>query len=640
MNTKIIILLALLFLAVNSAVYTITEINEKQRIKLVLEDNIQTLKTHYEILLQTQKTTAVTLYQATIELDRVLQIMSEANSATDDEKALLREELHNILNSRYSRAKQKGVLQYQFILPNNESFLRMHKPEKFGDDLTDIRSDFRYTNATKKPVRGFTQGRTAHGFRNTFPLFNRSGEHVGAMEISFSSDSFQWYLNTISHIHTHFLVDKHIFDAKAWARDDLILKYSQSAESSSYMITLGGLHSKEECIDENRVKLAPVREEIDSKIVQGEMFSLYVKHFENFEHIDVLAFLPVKNLEKKTVAWLVSFEENEFIGLTLKSGLIIRIISFFASMVLIYFIIAQVRSKASIERRHKLLDDILNATDDIMFITDFKSVSFSNDRFKHLFNVTDTQEFNEKTQENILSLFINIDGYLHSGMLKRGESFSSLIKDTKEDERVVSILDRHFEAKAFQISISKTNFADEFLVTLSDITRLKEKHIKTENKAYFDNLTKVYNRNKFDEVLDNEMSMAKKYNSKFTMALMDIDKFKDFNDTYGHLIGDEVLIMMAQSVNSHVRASDTFARWGGEEFVILFKEASLEDAKVASLKIKDSIQELKHPVAGGITASFGLTEYIHDDTPESLFKRCDKALYLAKENGRNRVETL
>ncbi|MEA2018001.1 MAG: GGDEF domain-containing protein, partial [Campylobacterota bacterium] len=122
--------------------------------------------------------------------------------------------------------------------------------------------------------------------------------------------------------------------------------------------------------------------------------------------------------------------------------------------------------------------------------------------------------------------------------------------------------------------------------------------------------------------------------------IIDIDKFKNFNDTYGHLIGDEVLITMAQTVKTHVRETDTFARWGGEEFVILFKNTSIKNAKIVSEYIKDRIEENEHKIAGKITASFGLTQYKENDTIETIFKRCDDALYVAKENGRNRVEIL
>lgn len=249
-------------------------------------------------------------------------------------------------------------------------------------------------------------------------------------------------------------------------------------------------------------------------------------------------------------------------------------------------------------------------------------------------------EVNKDTNHRIFNIFNNIDGYLHAGLLEDGEHPVSLIKRTTEDERMVTILDENLNARAFKINISKTNYEDSYLVTLSDITQLQVKHQQTRKKAYYDGLTKVYNRNKFDEVMQDEIAIVRRYKHSLVMAIIDIDKFKDFNDTYGHLVGDEVLIMMAQNVNNNIRTTDVFARWGGEEFVILFRETTLENAIIVANKLKDEIEECKHPVAGGITASFGMSTFKDDDTLETLFKRCDEALYIAKENGRNRVEVL
>ncbi len=98
--------------------------------------------------------------------------------------------------------------------------------------------------------------------------------------------------------------------------------------------------------------------------------------------------------------------------------------------------------------------------------------------------------------------------------------------------------------------------------------------------------------------------------------------------------------MMAQSINKSVRKTDMFARWGGEEFVILFRDTDAQIAKIISKKLKGNIEKLTHQTAGKITASFGGTQYREGDTKDFIFKRCDEALYLAKENGRNRVEVL
>lgn len=631
--------------------YYIIELNTEHKIGMVLKEKLESLSTHYRILLETQKMTASMIFQSTVQMPEVIEIMSEASSSTKNEKAHLRARLHNLLYKKYNIIKQKGVLQYHFVLPNNESFYRAHKPDKFGDDLTNIRSDFKYVNETHRPTRGFVQGRTAHGFRNAFPLFDKNYKYIGAVEVSFSSDRFQWYMNNISNIHSHFIVDKSIFNTKAWKRDDLVLKYEQSAESKEHMITLGNTHDKNKCVTENRVKLLPIKDEIVTKLKLSLPFSNYVEYRGN---VTVVSFLPIMNVQDKAVAWTISYVDSPIIHDTLLSSIILKLLSLLITLLITYFLVKQIFSqhkleeknqaieeqKEKLQRQHQYLNEILNSTDNIMFITDFKDVKYSNNMFKNMLKVKQTEIFNQTSRHNLLSIFINIHGYLHSGLLEEGEDFMSLIKRTPVKDRVVSILDNNSNPKAFQISVTNSENSGDYLVSLSDITKIKEYQVLTEQKAYIDGLTNVYNRNKLNEIFAQEIKNSKRYKTPLTIAILDIDKFKDFNDTYGHLIGDEVLITMAQTVQHNIRETDTFARWGGEEFVILFINTTLAVAKSVSEKLKNTIEQNTHDKAGKITSSFGLTQYIENDTQKSMFERCDRALYKAKENGRNRVEIL
>ena len=631
-----IFLLVLLFIVVNAVVYKVVELNKQQRVDVTISENIKTLQTHYEILLHTQKISSKNLYDRTIHTKNFIEIMSKANSANKEERAVLRKELQNLLSYTYDLAKREGVLQYHFIFPDNRVFLRMHKPDKFGDDLTGVREDFAYVNRTKKPIRGFTQGRTAHAFRNTFPIFDKKNRHIGAMEISFSSDGFQDYLNNISHIHTHFLVKKDIFEAKAWERDDLIIQYKTSAEHPNYMMSMNAQHTEETCIRHNKLRLMPIHDTIIENEKLAKPFGAYVKS-EN-AYVDVVSFIPVKNIHGSLVAWLVSYEKNAFIYLTLKSSLIIKILSLLVSLILIYFIYKEMKSKEKIKQEHNLLNDVLSTTDDVIFVTDFETIGFSNRSFKELLNINDSEE----QTINVLDMFCAQEGALHKGLLKEGEGFVDLIKKTAESQRVVCVVDKHFSVKTFKIDIVQTSYKskDDYLVTLSDITKMKEEQSIAEKKAYIDGLTGVYNRNKFDELIVSEVKNSRRNKIPLAITILDIDNFKDFNDTYGHLIGDEVLIMLAQYIESYIRETDVFARWGGEEFVILFRGIDATQAKIVSDKIRENISRLEHKIAGHISASFGVTELKDSDTLETMFKRCDDALYKAKENGRNRVEVL
>ncbi len=635
MRTIHIIFLSLLFIAINSLVYFVNEKVTKEKIDLILKDNINSLQTHYYILNQAQKNISYAIYKSVLRNTDAIELLENSYEQSKDIQAKNRENLLSQLKVQYETARVQGILQFQFVFKNNVSFLRVHKPSKFGDNLTDIRHDFKYVNETKKPIRGFVHGRVAHGFRNTFPIFNKKNEHIGAIEISFSSYNYQWYLNEISHIHTHFLVKKDVFNVKNWTLDDIKRNYIQSVEHQNYMLTLGKLHSKKICIDENKIKLDTERELINSKIKTGDAFSIYTNHND---HIEVVSFLPIINLQNEVVAWIVSYVDSPIITATLKHNHIIKTVSFFITLLIIYLLIIQIKAKYKLLEHNKLLDDILNNSDNIMLVTDFKDVKFSNNRFKDIFQIENNTQFNDSIGHNFLSIFIQEKGYLHKGLLKQSENFLSLIQRSKPQNRIVSIMCRGTKTKAFKISISKSHNDEDYLVTLSDITKIKEFQIHIEKQAYTDKLTGIYNRTKFDEIFNDEFSKAKKYKTHLSIALLDIDRFKKFNDTFGHLIGDEVLTQIAKTVNDTLRDSDVLARWGGEEFIILFKETKLLHAKKKVLDIKDKIQMIQHPIAGNITASFGLSEYKRGDTIKSIFKRCDEALYNAKANGRNRVE--
>ena len=238
MKIKFIILLALLFVTINSTVYILTKINTEEKIDLVLKENINILQTHYNILIESQKHISYAIYKSILRNTDALKLVENSYNQTPSIQKINRDKLNAQLQEQYKTAKKQGVLQIQFVFKDNISFLRVHKPSKFGDDLTEVREDFKIVSQTHKPIRGFVQGRVAHGFRNSFPLFNTKNRYIGAIEVSFSSQRLQWYLTYVSGIHSHFLVNKHIFDVKTWKRDDLSIKYRQSAESDDYMLNI------------------------------------------------------------------------------------------------------------------------------------------------------------------------------------------------------------------------------------------------------------------------------------------------------------------------------------------------------------------------------------------------------------------
>lgn len=153
-----------------------------------------------------------------------------------------------------------------------------------------------------------------------------------------------------------------------------------------------------------------------------------------------------------------------------------------------------------------------------------------------------------------------------------------------------------------------------------------------------DPLTSVYNRRKFNDILASEVERSKRYSTGLSIIMCDIDHFKKINDQFGHDVGDNALKVFSSTINNNIREVDMFARWGGEEFMILMPNTNAEVAKAVAEKLRQIVEDTEIKKVNTFTASFGVADLNQEDTAESLLKRVDEALYKAKNSGRNKVE--
>ena len=172
-----------------------------------------------------------------------------------------------------------------------------------------------------------------------------------------------------------------------------------------------------------------------------------------------------------------------------------------------------------------------------------------------------------------------------------------------------------------------------FLSISTDITDKK----RIEVLSVTDKLTGIYNRIRLDEVLSAEYVRFKRYGQIYSLIMFDIDFFKKVNDTYGHLVGDEVLKSLANLIKISIRESDVFGRWGGEEFLIVCSGTDVEGAYNLASKLRRKVELFEFPSVDRVTCSFGVAQ-IDDAGTDNMVKRADDALYRAKLGGRNRVE--
>jgi len=219
--------------------------------------------------------------------------------------------------------------------------------------------------------------------------------------------------------------------------------------------------------------------------------------------------------------------------------------------------------------------------------------------------------------------------------------YKNMWKTLEKDEKFVGeIKNLKSDGQEYWLQLTITSIFDEDGVKIGynsykeDIT---DKKI-LEYVSIHDPLTDLYNRGAFINEMSKQIVLAKEQNKRFGFILFDIDHFKLVNDTYGHKVGDDVLIKLSACVSNTIKEDDFLARWGGEEFVIILNNSDIKELITLVKQLQKEISKvLFHPVPK-VTLSFGLTMFQDEDTKDTILNRADEALYKAKENGRNRYE--
>ena len=167
--------------------------------------------------------------------------------------------------------------------------------------------------------------------------------------------------------------------------------------------------------------------------------------------------------------------------------------------------------------------------------------------------------------------------------------------------------------------------------------KLEESLAKLELLSNTDDLTQIYNRRKFEHKFNEEISRSKRTGLPFSLIMFDIDFFKEVNDEFGHVVGDQVLVKLTEDIATQVRLEDTFARFGGEEFVIILSNSNIEQVIEKAETLRQYVKEIVFNNDIIITLSFGVTQFKQGESSKEMFQRVDEALYEAKEAGRDSV---
>ncbi|MDG4813442.1 diguanylate cyclase [Hydrogenovibrio sp. 3SP14C1] len=451
---------------------------------------------------------AKTIFQTSIYKDDIFQLMAKAYHGNSQVKDEVRAELYRKLHPIYQLLQLEHIRQLHFHLPGGISFLRFHRPAKYGDNISSVRYSITQVNKTKAPISGFEEGRIFNGFRHVFPIIYKD-ELVGTVEISFSVDAIYELMTHSNREFYKLLLKKDVINQKVFSSERQ--NYVPSTISDNFLVdkAVEGMKSHINAIPKPKIqKINQALRETFLKQLDRECNSCYF--IINVDQTYYLVnFFQLENIQKIPVGYIVNYQEEPGIKLItenfLQHMLINELLLFIISLLVFFFIRNQIRQR-----------------------------------------------------------------------------------------------------------------------------RLLHKMART------DNLTGLTNRSIFKRALSENIKRSNKKQWPLSLIFFDIDHFKNINDTYGHLVGDKVLKKVARNIEDGLTHKDIFARWGGEEFVVLLPNTDLHNAEKVAERLRHKLETMTD-FDIQITSSFGVSDLRPDDTAESLMQRGDEMLYISKEQGRNRV---
>ena len=277
------------------------------------------------------------------------------HTSSKDELAIIRNKIYKLVRPDFEHLKKLGLVTILFSFENNKTFLRVHKPNKFGDDLSSVRYSFTYANSKKEIVRGFEKGKIIPAMRNIFPLFY-NGEYLGSVDISFSCQLLQQNMVNLTNNNTHLIINKEIFKDNIWKPEDKI-KYIQSVENKNFLFSKTSI--KENIFSSDIIEInKKLKDDIDKNIKHSKAFSLL---YHDIKKTYIVSYLPIRNIKKdKIVAYIVSYVNNPYINSIIHKHIIINILGFLT------LIIIAIVSYYNIKQRFSLKEEVKKKTKQLL----------------------------------------------------------------------------------------------------------------------------------------------------------------------------------------------------------------------------------------------------------------------------------
>lgn len=340
-KTNSLYIFIILFFVFSTVAYLVTTQNKEEDIAELVKNKEEILVTNLKVIEQSHQEIAQLIYDAQINRPEIINIFENAHNKPE----ITRQMLFITLNPLYNDFKLIGLRQFHFHLPNGDSFLRLHKPSRFGDNLLNARESVAYVAKHHKPISGFEEGKVFSGFRFVYPLFSGK-KYIGSVEISFSKDVFIEKFSNLFPLEYIFILKKAVSDKKLFKSEKG--KYITSSISKNYSIEKNGINKKiQDTFEKNNL------EDLDKKLSYGENFSIIIED-------KIATFISIKNsVTKRSVGFIIGLEENTTIDKKLKHYYIILFSLIFAILATLIFIYREIKHSRVAEQKKEETNKIL-----------------------------------------------------------------------------------------------------------------------------------------------------------------------------------------------------------------------------------------------------------------------------------------
>ena len=616
--TRYIIFLTIIFFLALALFYQ----EMQKQFNEIIDNKIAYNKKHIEVAQRTFDKLSQDFYNNQNEY--ISRFLYASNRGDKKSKIAIREHLLARFYPHYRDGHLLGLIQFQIHDSNGKSFLRFNHYRAFGDDLTKVRPAIREITTNYRFLKGFEAGRFSDGLRYIYPLFY-NGEFVGSYEWVWNHKSLLKEMRVI-YGGDYLIVTKRSYLKKRLYKSVLKETYRPLLICNNYLYQSSAINLYKNSFL-NLLKSFSKRHRLCSLLNENKEIAIPFR-VENSDYLFTI--IPLDDIMGYSYGSFISIEKESNIS-NIQKIFIIKAILLLIGIILIAGILYR------IHREKILTRTLIDSHEDLIMLSDGKELIDANRAFLYFFGVESVKEFVKK-YKCICHFFIDSEGFIGKEEVKQKGWIQYLLNIPESKRRVLLFDDKKGGNRIFSITLNRFKSTNLYVVSLRDITEIEQQKQNFQLEALLDHSTGIYNKRAFEKYLKEQIKGLQYFrHSDISIVMFDIDNFKNINDSYGHQWGDELLRELTSLVKKHIRKSDFFARWGGDEFVIIMVGVGLKEAKEIIENLREAINSYDFNIPKAVTCSFGITLIYPNDTLESVINRVDKLLYQSKKSGKNRV---